>query len=256
MKKLLFITYSLASIVLAPAQTWTKISGIADTTTIEGIAEINNRLVICGRANVGNSVNFFSSFTGDDWTKLPTFSFPAYYIFGLPKNNIILGTGFLSSYKLLNNTWSTVFGANAFAEFPNGTIIGGQANYPDSIYTFAPTGTKGKSIGGFKFKFGPKYGVGNNGRVFLFSYGSGFGYIDQSDLSKIKFPATLNGTTMTETSWQSYIIADLEKTSDGTLFAVDRLGLAGIIKSTDNGVTWNTILSGIYAPSIAINFII
>ncbi len=247
----LIVTFTFQS---AFSQSWTKISGIADSIKVKGLAQIDNQVLISGQRWGSTVVNHFTSTDGNTWSKLPTFSFAGDYLFGFKENNFLLGGGFLSCQKLVGNAWSTPFAASGFAEFPNGTIIGGSAGFPDSLFRYSAAGVKGAKLGDFKFKFGPKYCVGSNGRLFLFSYGSGFGYIDQSDMSKIKFPSSLNGTAMTEISWYNYIIDDMVKTSNGTLIATDRLGY-GIFRSTDNGETWVTVGTefGAAATSIAIN---
>jgi hypothetical protein len=60
-------------------------------------------------------------------------------------------------------------------------------------------------------------------------------------MSKINFPTTLDGKSMTEISWLNNIIIDMVKTSNGTLVAGSQS--YGIMRSTDNGVTWITTIS-------------
>jgi hypothetical protein len=234
------------------AQTWTKVTSIADSFDIKAVAKIDDRILISGPIKGTSTTYHFSSPDGNtDWNKLPTFSFAGNYLFGMPVNGFLLGGGFLDCKKLECNSWATSFGGSGFAEFPDGTIIGGSANYPDSVYTYSTTGVRGKTIGKFNFKFGPKYTVANNGRLFLYVYGSGFAYIDQSDKSKLVFPAMLDGNPMTESSWNTiYIISDLAKLSDGTLIATNKANT--IIRSTDNGDSWTTVLNKNSAVGLAV----
>jgi Secretion system C-terminal sorting domain len=255
MRKTLLFLLSIVYSLQVYSQNWNKISGISDSVKVAAVAQLNNQIVISGQRWNGTVVNHFtSSDGGSTWEKLPTFSFAGNYLFGLPQNNILLGGGFLSCRKLDGNNWTTSFPASGFAEFSDGTIIGGQANFPDSIYQFSSLGVRGAKLGNFTFKLGPKYFIGNQNRLFLFSYGSGFAYIDQADKSTIKFPSSLNNTAMTASSWQYYIIDDMVKTSNGTLIATDRLGY-GILRSIDNGESWTTVVQepSASAQSMVIN---
>jgi hypothetical protein len=240
-KQLLTIFLSLSAITITTAQTWSKISGIADSTEIKQIASINNQLVIAGQNWFSNTTtDFYSSVDGNSWAKIPTYSFAGIYVWGLPQNNLLLSSSLVGSKKLNSNNWAA-FNTSGFgyAEFANGTIIGGNANAPGQLSTVSPAGVVGSTIG-VTYKMGPKYCKASNNRVFLFSYGYGMAYIDHSNLSALVYPATLNSNTMTASSWTTYNIIDMIQTSNGNLIAVDGLGY-GIMRSTDNGVNWNFV---------------
>ncbi|MBC7413062.1 MAG: T9SS type A sorting domain-containing protein [Bacteroidia bacterium] len=159
----------------------------------------------------------------------------------MPQNNLMVcSNGFTTSKKLVGATWQTFSGANNFAEFSNGSIIGSAGSFPDTVYSFSVSGVKGAKLGNYKFKLSPKYCNGTNNRLFVFAYGVGMAYIDYSNLGVLNFPATLDGVAMTESSWANKSVIDMIQTSNGNLYAVDNLGY-GIFKSTDNGVNWITV---------------
>ncbi len=236
------------------SQTWNKISGIMDSTQIKSVAEINNQVVVAGQNWISNGkADFAVSTDGNSWTQIPTYSFAGWFPTGLPQNNLIVNpNGFTNTRKLVAGTWQAFnFQPYNYAEFSNGTIIGGSAGYPDTLYNISNTGVKGAKLGNQKFKLSSKYCNGANNRLFIFSYGSGLGYIDFNNLSVINYPATFNGQAMTKTSWELHSVTDMVRTSNGNLFATDQL--YGIIKSTDNGVNWTTVLSGVAGISITKN---
>lgn len=245
MKKI-FTSYLIALSTLGMAQTWTKVSGIMDSSQVKGIGVINNQILVAGQNWTFNTVTDYavSNDGGGTWSKLLTYQFAGYLPNALPQNSLMIcSNGFTFSKKLVGNTWQSFSGANNFVEFGNGSIIGSQGNFPDTLYNFSATGVKGAKLGNYKFKVGPRFCKGANNRVFIFSYGSGLAYIDYSNLSVINFPASLNGTPMTEVSWQAKYIIDMVRTSNGNLFACDYLN-GGVIKSTDNGLNWTTLSTG------------
>ncbi len=245
MKKI--YTTSLALIILSAiqAQTWTKVSGILDSSNVKGIGVINNQILAASQNIISSSQTDYalSNDGGNTWSKLPTYSFAGYLPNALPQNNLqICSNGFTFSKKLSGNTWQSFSGANNFAEFTNGSIIGSQGSFPDTLYNFTSAGVKGAKLGNYIFKLSSKYCNGANNRLFVFAYGVGLGYIDYSNLSVINFPATLDGLAMTELSWQAKNVVDMVQTANGNLFAADGLGY-GIFKSIDNGVNWTTVYS-------------
>ncbi len=236
------------------SQTWNKISGIMDSAQIKSVAEINNQVVAAGQNWISNGkADFAVSTDGNSWTKISTYSFAGWLPTGLPQNNLIVNpNGFTNTRKLVAGTWQAFnFQPYNYAEFSNGTIIGGSAGYPDTLYNISNTGVKGAKLGNQVFKLSSKYCNGANNRLFIFSYGSGLGYIDFNNLSVINYPATLDGQAMTKTAWELRSVTDMVRTSNGNLFATDQL--YGIIKSTDNGVNWTTALSGVAGVSITKN---
>ena len=240
--------------ICTQAQTWTKVSGIMDSSQVKGIGVINNQILVAGQNWITNSQTDYalSNDGGNTWSKLPTYSFAGYLPNKLPQNNLLVcSNGFTTSNKLVGNTWQSFSGANNFAEFTNGSIIGSQGSFPDTIYNFSSTGVKGAKLGNYKFKLSNKYCSGSNNRLFVFAYGVGLGYIDYSNLSVVNFPATLDGIAMTQSSWDLKVITDMIQTSNGNLFAIGD----GIFKSIDNGVNWTTVLylSGTPLTSIAKN---
>ena len=254
MKKIYTASLTILISSLSIAQTWTKISGILDSSQVKGIGVINNQILAAGQNWASGSVTDYALSTvgGNTWSKLPTYSFAGYLPNVLPQNNLtICSNGFTSSKKLVGSTWSPFSGAYNFAEFTNGSIIGSTGSYPDTVYNFSSAGVKGTKLGNYTFKLGTKYGKGASNRVFIFGYGVGFAYIDYSNLGVLNFPATLDGVAMTQTSWDLKIISDVITTSSGVLFAIGD----GVFKSTDNGVNWTTVLylSGTAVSRIAKN---
>ena len=254
MKKFSITTLAFSLLTVSQAQTWSKISGILDSSQIKGIGVINNQILAAGQNLASSSVTDYALSTdgGNTWSKLPTYSFAGYLPNVLPQNNLtVCSNGFTSSKKLVGTTWSSFSGAYNFAEFTNGSIIGSTGSYPDTVYNFSPTGVKGAKLGNYKFKLSAKYGNGSSNRVFVFGYGVGFAYIDYSNLGVLNFPVTLDGVAMTQTSWDLKVITDVVKASTGTLFAIGD----GVFKSVDNGVNWTTVLylSGTPVSRIAIN---
>jgi hypothetical protein len=255
MKKIYATFLALCFFNLANAQTWTKVSGIMDDSQVKGIAVINNQILVGGQNWGSNTLTDYalSSDGGNTWTKLPTYQFAGYLPNALPINNLMVcSNGFTASKKLVGSTWQSFSGAVNFAEFSNGSIIGSIGSYPDFIYNYSNSGVKGAKLGEYKFKLSAKFCNGTNNRLFLFAYGSGLAYIDYSNLGTINFPATLDGTAMTESSWQARYIIDMVQTSNGHLFACDYLN-GGIIKSTDNGVNWTTLSTGYAGARITKN---
>ena len=255
MKKIYATVLAIALIAASRAQTWTKVSGIMDSSQVKGIGVINNQILVAGQNWTSNTQTDYalSNDGGNTWSKLPTYQFAGNLPNALPQNNLIIcSNGFTFSKKLVGSTWQSFSGANNFAEFSNGSVIGSQGSFPDSIYNFSSTGVKGSKLGNYKFKLSTKYYNGTNNRLFLFAYGAGLAYIDYSNIGVINFPATLDGTAMTESSWQGKYIIDMVKTSNGNLFACDYLN-GGIIKSIDNGVSWITLSSGYAGARITKN---
>jgi photosystem II stability/assembly factor-like uncharacterized protein len=257
MKQFYTLVIAVTFTTVAQAQTWTKVSGIMDSSQIKGIGEINNQILVAGQNWGSNTLTDYavSNDGGNTWSKLPTYQFAGFLPNALPQNNLMIcSNGFTFTKKLDGSTWQSFAGANNFAEFSNGSIIGSAGSYPDSVYSFSAAGVRGAKLGNYKFKLSPKYCNGANNRLFLFAYGAGLAYIDYSNLSVINFPATLDGVAMTEASWQGKNVVDMVQTSNGNLFAVDNLGY-GIFKSTDNGVNWTTVYSqsGTSIPTIAKN---
>jgi hypothetical protein len=254
MKKILFTIFSFQC-MLGISQTWNKISGIMDSTQIKSVAEINNQVVVAGQNWIlNNQADYAFSSDGNTWTKIPTYQFGGWAPTGLPQNNLIVNpNGFTNTRKLAGNSTWQAFNTLPYnyAEFANGTIIGGSAGYPDTLYNISSSGVKGTKIGNQLFKLSFKYCNGTNNRLFIFSYGSGLAYIDYSNLSAINYPATLDGLAMTKASWEARSVVDMVRTSNGDLFAADQL--YGIMKSTDNGQNWTTILSGVSGRSITKN---
>ncbi len=253
MKKI-FTSYLIALTTLGVAQTWTKVSGILDSSQVKGIGVINNQILVAGQNWLNNAATDYalSNDGGATWSKLPTYQFAGFLPNTLPQNNLqICSNGFTFSKKLVGNTWQSFAGANNFAEFTNGSIIGSAGSSPDTIYNFSSTGVKGTKLGNYTFKLSSKYCKGSNNRVFVFAYGVGLGYIDYTNLGVVNIPATLNGNAMTQTLWDMKLITDMIRTSNGNLFAIGD----GVFKSTDNGVNWTTILSlsGTAVTSIAKN---
>ncbi len=251
--KLIITSIALAISPTFFSQTWTKISGIMDSTQIKGIAQIDNKILIAGQNWSNNTVTDYAfSNDGNTWTSLPTYNFAGYLPNSLPHNDLLLcSNGFTSTQKLNGENWQLFSGANYFAEFENGEIIGSMGSFPDTIYHYSNTGVKGAKLGDYKFKFSSKYCAGANNRVFVFAYGVGLGYLDYSDLSILHIPATLDGALMTEAAWDMKFITNIVKASEGTLFAIGD----GLMKSTDNGENWTSsfFLTGTPITSIAIN---
>ncbi len=224
------------------SQTWTKISGIMDSTQVKGIGVINNQILVAGASWASSSITDYAITNdgGTTWNKLPTYSFAGYLPNALPQNTLMLvSNGFTTTKKLMGSTWQPFNTANMFAEFGNGSIIGCAGFSPDTVYNFSASGIKGTKLGNYKARFSAKYCQGSGNRIFVFAYGGGLHYIDYSNLGVLNFPATLDGSPMTDVAWQAKNIIDMVKLSGGTLIAVDGLGY-GIMKSTDNGVNWIT----------------
>ncbi len=252
MKKIYTTVLAISLIATTQAQTWTKVSGIMDSSQVKGIGVINNQILVAGQNWASNTVTDYavSNDGGNTWSKLPTYSFAGYLPNALPQNNLqICSNGFTSSQKLVGSTWQPFSGSNNFAEFSNGSIIASQGSFPDTVYNFSATGVKGAKLGNYTFKLSSKYCTASNNRVFVFAYGVGIGYIDYSNLGVVNIPATLDGNAMTQLLWDNKIITNMIKTSNGNLFAVGD----GLFKSTDNGVNWTTVLylSGTPVTSIA-----
>lgn len=243
--------FGIATTNIISAQTWVKISGIADSTEIKQVAAINGQLVVAGQNWYSNSTtDFYTSANGNTWTKVPTYSYAGIYVWGLPQNNLLLSSSLVGSKKLSANAWTTFNNSGfGYAEFANGIIIGGNASAPGQLVTVSPTGVAGPTIG-VVYKMGPKYCKASNNRLFLFSYGYGMAYIDYSNLSALVYPATLDGTSMTSSSWATYNIIDMIQLANGELIAADALGY-GVLKSIDNGINWTTI-NTIVGPCMSI----
>lgn len=253
-KTLLTLSLFLAVAPLSNSQNWTKVSGILDMSQIKGVGQTSDGILIAGQNWASSSVTDYAfSIDGNTWTSVPTYSFAGYLPNSLPINNSILcSNGFTATKKLTGSTWSDFgFGANNFAEFGNGEIIGSIGSYPDSVYHFSSSGVKGTVTGDYKFKLGSKFCSASNNRLFLWAYGVGIGYLDYTDLSTIHVPATLDGIAMDATQWDMRFITDIKMASNGDLFAAG----AGLFKSIDNGENWITILntSGDFVKSIALN---
>ena len=249
------LTISLIANIQSQTYNWTKVSGILDSSNVKGIGVINNQILAVGQnINSSSQTDYaLSNDGGNTWSKLPTYSFAGYLPNALPQNNLqICSNGFTFSKKLSGNTWQSFSGANNFAEFTNGSIIGSNGSFPDTVYNFSSAGIKGVKLGNYKFKLSPKYCNGANNRLFVFAYGVGLGYIDYNNLSVINFPATLDGLAMTESSWQAKNVVDMVQTANGNLFAADGLGY-GIFKSIDNGVNWTTVYSESGSPFTTID---
>ena len=254
MKKIYTIALAIITINITQAQTWTKVSGILDSSQVKGIGVINNQILAAGQNWVTNSQTDYavSNDGGNTWSKLPTYQYAGFLPNVLPQNNLMLcSNGFTFTKKLVSNTWQSFSTPNNFAEFSNGSIIGSQGSFPDTLYNFSSAGVKGTKLGNYTFKLSSKYCAASNNRVFVFAYGVGLGYIDYNNLGVVNIPATLDGTPMTQSSWDMKIITDIKKTSNGSLFAIGD----GVFKSTDNGVNWTTALylSGDPIISIDIN---
>ena len=242
MKKILLSLGLITSVCLIKAQTWTKISGILDSSQVKGIAINNNQIIAAGQNWASNTKTDYalSNDGGNTWTKLPTFSYASVYPIALPQNNLLLSSAFISTNKLVSNTWQN-FSSSAFsfAEFNNGTIIGGNPYSTDTLYYFNTSGVKGNKLGNFKTRLDFKYfNNGANNRFFVCS--TYFCYIDILNPTVKNIPATLDGVAMTETSWQQHNIINMVKTSNGTLLAIDQFS-SGLLKSIDNGVNWVTV---------------
>ena len=241
MKKIYTTVLAIALMATSQAQTWTKISNVMDSSQIKGIAINNNQIIVAGSNLASSSKTDYalSNDGGTTWAKLPTFSFAGTYPMALPQNNLILSSAFISTNKLVSNAWQNFStSAFAFAEFNNGTIIGGNPYGTDTLYYFNTAGVKGAKLGSYKTRLGFKYfNAGTNNRFFVCS--TYFSYIDPLNPTVKGIPATLDGLAMTESSWQARNIINMVKTSNGTLVAIDAIGY-GIMKSTDNGVNWIT----------------
>lgn len=123
------------------AQTWTKVSGIMDISQVKRIGVINNQILVAGQNCITNSQTDYalSNDGGNTWSKLPTYSFAGYLPNNLPQNNLLVcSNGFTTSNKLVGNTWQSFSGANNFAEFANGGIIGLQGSFPDTVFLVRP----------------------------------------------------------------------------------------------------------------------
>ena len=241
MQKLL-LSIGLLTATCGQSQTWTKISGILDSSQVKGIAINNNQIIAAGQNWISSSKTDYavSNDGGNTWSKLPTFSYAGVYPIALPQNNLLLSSAFISTNKLVTNTWQN-FSSSAFsfAEFNNGTIIGGNPYGTDTLYYFNTSGVKGAKLGNFKTRLGFKYfNNGANNRFFVCS--TYFCYIDILNPTVKNIPATLDGVVMTETSWQQHNIINMVKTANGTLLAIDQLPY-GMFKSTDNGANWTTV---------------
>ncbi len=240
MKKNYTTLLALSITITSISQTWTKVSGIMDSSQVKGIAVNNNQIIVAGQNWASNTLTDYalSNDGGNTWTKLPTFSFAGTYPMALPQNNLLLVSATISTKKLVGSAWQNFSSsAYSFAEFSNGTIVGGNPYGTDTVYYFSTTGVKGFKLGNFKTRIGFKYFNGANNRLFFCS--NYFSYIDQSNPSVKNIPATLDGLAMTESSWQARNIINMVKTSNGTLVAIDAIGY-GIMKSIDNGINWIT----------------
>jgi Secretion system C-terminal sorting domain len=252
MKKLYTTALVLSLIATTQAQTWTKVSGILDSSQVKGIGVINNQILVAGQNWLSSSLTDYalSNDGGNTWSKLPTYNFAGYLPNALPQNNLqICSNGFTSSQKLVGAVWQSFSGASNFAEFGNGSIIGSQGSFPDTVYNYSAAGVKGTKLGNYTFKLSSKYCAASNNRVFVFAYGVGLGFIDYSNLGVVNIPATLDGNAMTQLLWDNKLITNMIKTSNGNLFAIGD----GVLKSVDNGVNWTTVLylSGTPVTSIA-----
>ena len=240
MQKLL-LSIGLLTATCGQSQTWTKISGILDSSQVKGIAINYNQIIAAGQNWASNTKTDYalSNDGGNTWTKLPTFSYASVYPIALPQNNLLLSSAFISTNKLVSNAWQN-FSSSAFsfAEFNNGTIIGGNPYGTDTLYYFNTSGVKGNKLGNFKTRLGFKYfNNGANNRFFVCS--TYFCYIDILNPTVKNIPATLDGVAMTEASWQQHNIINMVKTANGTLLAIDQFS-SGLLKSVDNGVNWTT----------------
>lgn len=238
----------------ASAQIWTKVSGIADSAQSMSLGMIDDQIVL-GAHNWTNSaqVDFFSSPDGNVWTQSASYPFASFDVYGLPKNKLLLNSSLIGSKKFVSNAWET-FNANgyAYAEFEDGTLIGGHSSFPTQLFRISAAGVAGEAMGTATFQIGAKFCNGSNNRLFLFS-NAGMIYIDLANPAVHSVPATLDGKAITQNDLIPKFILDMVKAKDGTLFAASSIG--GILKSSDNGVGWTTVNAmGSDGPlSIAIN---
>jgi len=254
MKRSLLLLSLILSFFLAKSQNWTKISGITDSTRIFDLASINDKVIVSGTSfNATFPViaeYFISNDGGNNWSATSTIEFGAAVVDALPINNIFTtyGTIIVQSQQLTGNTWSNFSNKSKFAEFSNGTIIGGAAGGADTVYNISSTGVVGSKINSSKFNFGLNgdYFEAANNRMFFFRnspsglYGGDFSYIDLSDLSSFKTPLTLDGNAMTAIDWKNLVgVTDVIMMNNGDLLATS--AELGLIKSIDNGINWTSL---------------
>lgn len=234
------------------AQTWTKLDGITDSVSISianGIAQTNNNIVIRGN-NLSNQLTYLLSTDGNIWSEIPDLNDGGYVLNSLPQNNLIISSGFESntassfSKKLFENEWQTFNNyIYAYAEFGDGTIIGGRAGFEDALYLFSTDGLRGEPLGEYAYGMGSRYCLGNSNRLFLFNYtvaGYPLVFIDRDNLSVLNYPSTLDGSAIDQSNSTMKSITSMVKLSNGNLFATYSSG-GGLIKSTDNGISWVTL---------------
>lgn len=237
---------------LLSAQTWTKLDGITDSVSISianGIAQTNDKIVIRGN-NLANQVTYLVSPDGNSWNEIPDINDGGYLLNSLPQNNMILSSGFESNTttsftkKLIGNEWQPFNNfIYAYAEFGDGTIIGGRAGFDDALYLFSNDGIRGEPLGEYTYGMGSRYCLGNNNRLFLFNYtvaGYPLVFIDRDNLSVLNYPSTLDGVAITSSNSTMITVTSMVKLSNGHLFATFSGG-GGLIKSIDNGVSWVTL---------------
>lgn len=88
MIKTLLLSFTSLVLTQINAQSWTKVTNIADTVDIKAVAQINNRVLISGTLKGDRRAPILNHFTSPDgnseWKKLPTFQWAGNYLFGLP----------------------------------------------------------------------------------------------------------------------------------------------------------------------------